>query len=135
MLTLIAGAVGDGVALKFNEYKKKALDLPNPSEILLGNTKKFKNKDTSLWYALATGLCYELKQSFEELKGTNKKLKLWHKMSENFLFFIMENMQPEMVVLAARTALSIYKLPFDLKHNKAWDDFSEKYQDLVLDSN
>ena len=42
----------------------------------------------------------------------------WHKMADNFIQFMMDNFETEMVVLGARTALKTYQLPFSHKELK-----------------
>lgn len=134
LLGLIAGAVGDGAGTKFIEYRKKSRSLPNPSDILAGKIKDLKNKETSICYALTTGLCYELKDGYEkaEASGDKAKMKEWYKMSDCFLTFMMKNFIPEMVILGARTALALHRLPFEPSEMKSWDEFSAQYQDLIL---
>lgn len=137
MLGMIAGSVGEGTAVKFMEYRKNAAQLPNPSDILAGKIKDLKAKETSVMYALTTGLCYELKLNHEEVQkassGTKKKAEdAWNQMADNFLGYMMRNFSPEMVILGARTALSLFRLPFDPTKMKNWDDFAEEYQDLIL---
>lgn len=135
MLSLVSGAIGEGVAIKFLEYRKNAAQLPNPRDILDGKVKELKNQEISLMYALTTSLCYELKDSFEAYKRTNgdKKAKeLFDSRADNFLGFTMRNFQPELVIMGARTALAIFKIPFNPKAMKNWVEFSDKYQDLIL---
>jgi hypothetical protein len=131
---LIAGAVGDGVAAKFLEYKDHAERLPNPSDILSGKVTEVKNAKVSLCYSLTTGLCYELKQAYEKAERDNDKkaMEEWHKMSDRFLTFLMDNFQPEMTILGARTALALFRLPFEPGKMKSWDKFADKYEDLIL---
>lgn len=134
MLGLMAGAVGDGAAIKFLEYRKNAAQLPNPSDILSGKVTDLKAKEVAVCYALTTGLCYELKEANDkaEASGDKKAREDWIKQADRFLGFMMKNFQPEMVILGARTALAIFRLPFEPNKMKSWDDFSERYQDLIL---
>jgi len=64
-MALIAGAVGDGIAVKFLEYRKNAANLPPASDILEGKVHDLKSKEISLMYALTTAMCYELKDRFD----------------------------------------------------------------------
>jgi hypothetical protein len=132
MYGLIAGAVGEGVAIKFIEYRKNVAQLPNPSDILSGKIKDLKSREISVMYALTTGLCYELKHGYDDAKSDKKKIKDWYGMCDNFLGFMMKNFQPELVILGARTALAIHKLPMEPAEMKSWDAFSDQYQDLIL---
>lgn len=135
MLGLVSGAIGEGVAIKFLEYRKNAAQLPNPRDILEGKVKELKSAEISLMYALTTSLCYELREAHEAVKraGNDKKLKdELIKKADNFFGFMMKNFQPELVIMGARTALAIFRIPIDPHNMKNWDEFSDRYQDLIL---
>lgn len=135
-MALIAGAVGDGIAVKFLEYRKNAASLPAASDILEGKvTELRKGADVSLMYALTTALCYELKDRYDGqaqkgAKAEDKKKFVTN--VDNFLGFMMKQFQSEMVIMGARTALAIFRIQFDPSGMKNWDEFSDKYQDLIL---
>lgn len=131
---LVAGAVGEGVAIKFLQYRKTASQLPNPSDILSGKVKDLKSKEISVMYALTTGLCYELKTAYELTQGANPRLKNedWLKMADNFIGFMLDNFQPELTILGARTALSVFRLPFNPVKLTNWDRFANRYMDLII---
>ena len=132
---MIGGCVGDGVSFKFMEYRRNAATLPNPSDILDGKVKKLDNDEVSLQYALATGLCYELRDRHDkvkDLKDSDAARKRWYEDSDNFIGFIMESFTVEMAILAMRTAMALYKLPFNPKNQKRWKDFSDAHQEMVL---
>jgi hypothetical protein len=133
---LIAGSVGDGIAVKFLEYRKNAASLPDASDILEGRvTDLKKGADISLMYALTTALCYELKDRYENSSAKGAKAEDKKKFSanvDNFLGFMMKNFQSEMVIMGSRTALAIFRIQFDPSGMKNWDEFSDKYQDLIL---
>lgn len=132
LVSLIAGAVGEGVAIKFVQYRKTAAQLPNPSDILSGKVKELRSKEISVCYALTTGLCYELKEAYEKEQREGKDLKDWYTQTDNFLGFMLDNFQPELCILGARTALSIFRLPLNPMKLKNWDRFAERYMDLIL---
>lgn len=134
-MALIAGAVGDGIAVKFLEYRKNAANLPAASDVLDGKvTELKKGADISLMYALTTALCYELKDRFDAQAKSKKAedKKAFTKNVDNFLGFMMRQFQSEMVIMGARTALAIFRITFDPNGMKNWDEFSDKYQDLIL---
>ena len=56
----VAGAIGEGMAIKFCEHRKIASQLPNPEDVLNGKVKKLDIKEKSAQYSFAIGLCYEL---------------------------------------------------------------------------
>ena len=132
---IVAGAVGEGVAVKFMEYRRKAENLPNPSKILSGEIKELAKPEVSLMYTLTTSLCYELKIANDKLAQSNDQredTKRWHKMADNFLGFMLKNFTPELVIMGARTAMAIHKLDLDPDQMDNWDKFADQYQDLIL---
>lgn len=134
LLGLIAGSVGEGIAVKFMEYRRTTSQLPDPTKILKGEIKEAKIKDTSVMYALTTSLCYELKATYENANKSKDKTKMkeWHGMVNNFLTFLMHNLQPEMVILGARTVMATYELPLEPREMTAWPEFTKQYKDLIL---
>lgn len=134
-LALIAGAVGDGIAVKFLEYRRNAANLPAASDILDGKVTDLKSKEIALMYALTTAMCYELKDRFDVMKKAGAKAedkKKFNTAVDNFLGFMMKNFQAEMVIMGSRTALAIFRITFEPQGMKNWDEFSDKYQDLIL---
>lgn len=136
-LALIAGAVGEGVAAKFIEYQKMNDALPNPTDILYGKitTLNKDQKETSICYALTIGLCYEMRDIHNAGKEAGKDSDEWSKwveVNDNFLAFMMDNMQPEIAILGMRTILSTFKLTPDAKRLKNWKRFSSQYGELIL---
>lgn len=138
--SMIAGAVGQGVAIQFVNHRQLSSKAPNPSDILSGKIKTCDIDNPSVSYALQTGLCYELNEQILEiykLKDSNKKeydiqFSEWTEKADNFLGFMLKNFAPEMSILGARTALATFKLPFQTNKMKNWVDFSNTYQKLIL---
>lgn len=133
MTDLIAGTVGEGMAVKFMNHRSFASELPNPSDILSGKVEELKVKEVSAQYTLTVNLCYELADAHKIMKKS-KKLDKWHKMADNFFSFMMENFQTEMVVLGAKIALSTYNLPFDTKKLKTFKEFYNRYGQMIIDA-
>lgn len=141
ILAEIAGAVGEGVAIKFMEYRKLNEKLPNPSDILSGKVKTLKDdqKETSIMYALTVGLCYELREKHEAAMATKatdggKAHDEWVAMADHFFGFMMDNFQPEMTILGARTILSNFKLKIVPQKMKNWKPFASRHNTLILDN-
>ncbi len=129
---LIGGAIGDGIAVKFLAYQKLASQLPNPSDILEGKVTELKTKDISLMYALTTAMCYELRDRDTAAKADKSLKKDFDKSFDNFLGFMMGQFSPEIVIMGARTALSVFRLKLDPSSMKNFDKFADDYQDLIL---
>lgn len=118
---LIAGAVGEGLAVKFMAHRKIASKLPDPTDILKGKVKKMDTKEISAMYSLTVSLCYELKDASE------KNVKDWNDQVNCFFEFMMNNFETELVVMGTKLALTQYQLPLDPDEIKCFDDFHAKY--------
>ena len=104
---LVAGAVGDGLAVKFMAHRKIAGRLPKAADILDGKVKDLAIKEVSAMYSLTVSLCYELKDAAE------KKDKKFDEKADRFFRYMMDNFPTELVVMGAKTGLTNYNLPFD----------------------
>ena len=124
--TLIAGAVGDGLATKFMAHRKIAGKLPKAEDILSGKVKDLQIKEVSAMYSLTVSLCYELKDQAE------KKAKGWDGMADCFFRYMMDNFPTELVVMGAKTALTNYDLPLDATKMKSFDEFHKRFGKYVL---
>ena len=127
---LIAGTVGEGLAIKFMTHRKYASQLPNPSDILAGTTKELKVKEISAMYSLVVSLCYELKDQLGKISE-----KEWHSQVDNFFAYMMDNFETEIVVMGARIALTTYELPMQPTKLKNFDRLYEKYGKYIVSSN
>jgi hypothetical protein len=123
---LIAGAVGDGLAVKFMAHRKIAGKLPKAEDILDGKVKDLQIKEVSAMYSLTVSLCYELKDRAE------KKSKGWDSMADNFFRYMMDNFPTELVVMGAKTALTNYDLPLDASKMASFDEFHKRFGKYVL---
>jgi hypothetical protein len=118
---LVAGAVGEGLAVKFMAHRKVASSMPNPSDILEGKVKEMKSKEISAMYSLTVSLCYELKEA------SDKNDKKFDSKVNNFLRFAMDNFDTELVVMGIKLALTQYALPIDPDETECFDEFHTRY--------
>jgi hypothetical protein len=118
---LVAGAVGEGLAVKFMAHRKVAGSMPDPSEILAGKVKELKTKEISAMYSLTVSLCYELKEASD---SNDKK---FDEKVNNFLRFAMDNFDTELVVMGIKLALTQYSLPIDPDAVECFDEFHDRY--------
>ena len=125
---LIAGTVGEGLAVKFMAHRKVASKMPNPTDILNGKVKDLNVKEVSAMYSLVISMCYELKGAVE----TKVEDKKFHEMSDNFYGYMMKNFETELVVMGARIALTTYNLPFQPTKLKNFDEFHQRYGKYIL---
>jgi hypothetical protein len=123
---LVAGAVGEGLAVKFMAHRKVAKQMPKPEDILSGKVEKVSIKEISAMYSLTISLCYELQTADE------KKVKNWDAMADNFFKFMMENFPTELTVMGAKVALTNYNLPFDASKLVHFDKFHDKYGKYII---
>ena len=123
---LIAGAIGEGDAVKFMAHRKVAKQMPKPLDILHGKVQKCTVKEISAMYSLAISMCYELQEA------ERKKVKDWNQMTDNFLRFMMDNFTTELTVMGAKVALTNYNLPFDVSKMKNFDEFHNRYGKFII---
>jgi hypothetical protein len=127
-MNLIAGTVGEGLAVKFMAHKKVAGKMPNPADILSGKVKDLQVKEVSAMYSLVISMCYELKAAVEN-KTADKE---FHDMADNFLGYMMKNFETELTVMGARIALTTYDLPFLPTKLKNFDEFHQRFGKYIL---
>lgn len=133
LIDLVAGTVGEGIALKFNTHRKRSADMPNPTLILEGKIKELKNKDLGAMYSLTTSLCYELKDSYDASVKENKRHE-WDSKVDNVLRFILDNFENEMIVMLMYTVLNQYKLQIKIKELKNFTEFHKRCGSSILEA-
>jgi hypothetical protein len=127
LTNLIAGTVGEGLAVKFMAHRKIASRLPDPLEVLNGNVKDLKVKEISAMYSLVTSMCYELKDAVDNKVPQDK----FFAMADNFFRYSMDNFETEIVVMAIRVALTTYKLPLTSVKLKNFQEFFDRYGSYI----
>jgi hypothetical protein len=127
-MNLIAGTVGEGLAVKFMAHRKVAGRMPRPEDILSGKEKDLNVKEVSAMYSLVISMCYELKAAIEK-KVADKQ---FHEMADHFFAYMMKNFETEIVVMGARIALTTYNLPFQPTKLKNFDEFHQRYGKYIL---
>ena len=126
LTNLVAGAIGDGLAVKFMAHRKVAGRMPKAADILEGKVTTLDIKEVSAMYSLTVSLCYELKDCAE------KKDKDFNAKADKFFEYMMANFPTELVVMGAKTALTNYDLPLDAGKMKSFDDFHKRFGKYVL---
>jgi|TARA_B110000858_G_scaffold3097_1_gene3576 hypothetical protein len=122
---MVAAGIGEGIALKFKAHREIAGQLPNPSDILAGKVTSLNTDNISAKYSLTTALCYELKTAFDNDEDDKH---IWF---DNFLSFIQDNFEAEMVVMATTIALSKYGIRVKFNQLKNYKPFIAKYGKLI----
>ena len=118
----VAGAIGEGMAIKFCEHRKIASKLPNPEDVLNGKVKKLDIKEKSAQYSFAIGLCYELADLSE-----NGSEDAFDEGVDYFFEFIMQNFEPELVIYSAKTVLADHDIDIKPRKLAGKKEFKEKY--------
>ena len=131
LFNLVSGAVGEGLAVKFQAHRKVAGKMPAPEDILSGKVKDLQVKEISAMYSLTISMCYELRDAIENKRADNKK---FHEMAGNFFDYMMKNFETELVVMGAKIALKTYKLPIEPSQLKNFDDFHKKYGKYIVEA-
>lgn len=130
LTNLISGTVGEGLAVKFMTHRKVVSKLPKAADILNGTVSTLQVRDISAQYSLVISMCYELK----ELKTKKTESKEMLEKCENFIKFMMDNFDTEIVVMGVRVALQNYNI--DLPPTmKCLDEFQAKFGKYVIASN
>jgi hypothetical protein len=129
----IAGAIGEGMAIKFVEHRKIASKLPNPEQIIDASVKKLDNKlskEISAKYSLVVGIAYELNELFKNT-GIDDKFR---KALNNVVRFSYDNFEPEMVVFLLKTIMKDYQIKFNVRTDldkELHKIFSERYTKYI----
>jgi hypothetical protein len=132
LTNLIAGTVGEGLAIKFMAHRKVAGQMPRAEDVLSGKVTELTTKEVSAQYSLAVSLCYELQAHFKALNGDIKKMDAWHSMADYFLAFMMKNFNTELVVMGARVALTTYNLPLMPNKLQNFNEFHKRFGKYIL---
>lgn len=130
---VVTGCVGEGTAIKFMAHRKIAGDLPDPVLVLDGKVKTMESTEISAKYALATSLCYELRDRYID-GDKSGKMDNYHKSYSNFIGFMMDNFETEMVIMASRVAMQQYKLMPKQDKIERFEEYFKRYGRLVLDA-
>ena len=123
---LVAGGVGEGLAVKFMAHRKVAKQMPNPSDILAGRVTHCNIKEISAMYSLNVSICYELREA------ADKGVKNWDNMADYFFRFMLDNFPTELAVMGAKIAMTNYDLPFDTSKLTNFDEFHAKYGKYIV---
>lgn len=126
---LIAGTVGEGMAIKFMAHRRTSSKLPLPYDILIGKEKKLNTQEISAMYSLVVATCYELDELAKSKDFDDDE---FHDMTDNFIFFMLKNFETELIVMGLKTLLTAHQMPINAMKLKSFDEFHEKYGKYIL---
>ncbi len=122
LMAVLAGCLGEGVAVEFVAFRKVSQGLPDIKKIYMGKHNAVPDNDKpDVLYALTGALVGFLSRLPEELP---KAMAV-----ERFFEYSMK-LPAEFTVLGVKDALSLHKQ--DIVKSKNWGTFSKKYRELVL---
>lgn len=136
--TLVAGTVGEGIAVEFGQHRKFASKMPKPEDVLTGKETKLAIKEMSAMYSLTISTCYTLRDWSKRmaLPDTDENYmssEKWHEAVDYFFTFMMANFQTEMTVLGAKNCLRDFSLPINHRKLKTFTEFHKRIGSLVID--
>ena len=133
--TLVAGTVGEGMAIGFQAHRKTAAKLPKADDVLTGKVTKLSVDDMSAKYSLIISMCYTLKEWCERAQDDEDTMTMadWNKSVDFFFRYIMDCFNTEMIVLGAKSAMRDYKLPIDHRQLKHFKEFHKLYGSMIID--
>ena len=132
---MVAGTVGEGLAIEFQQHRRVAAKMPKPEDVLQGTVKKMTVTELGAMYSLTISMCYTLQEwsTKAQKKEDDMDMKKWHECVDNFFAFMMDNFQSEMCVLGAKTALRDYRLPINHRELKNFSTFHSKFGKFILE--
>lgn len=132
--TLIAGRVGEGVAIEFNEYYQNIGKLPTSESILTGLVTELADTvDISCHYFLMLSLTMNLIKINRSYVAGEMAREEYCKQASNYLKFISKtwnDKQDELCILAIRT-LTNEGVIIKFADVPEYREFASKYTDLV----
>jgi len=130
----LAGAIGQGMAIKFAEHRKVANFLPTPGDVISGKIDKLNDKvakEMSAKYSLVVSIAYELNDTYKE-SGMDKAFGV---MINNVVRFAFKNFEPEMVVFLFKTIMKDYKILINFRtvlDKDLLQTFSDRYLKYIV---
>lgn len=138
---ILAGTIGSGVETEFDAFTKLYDKLPDPGKILDGHDVEFSqsSEDVGLAFAIGTSLTYELYHRYEKIHADGKKptaseQKKFNSECDNYLKFLLDRVDGEIIVMATKTALVTNNMSFKITELTEWKRFSKQYAKAVLQS-
>lgn len=120
----IYGSIGDGGASAFLAHRKLCCQLPNPTDIITGkNKEKLKITEVSAQWSLLINLCQELKH----IESNITEEEVWNSYLDNFIVYVMDNFEPEMIVMSFRLVMMTYTIDIDVIKVKSFSKFYSQY--------
>lgn len=133
--TAVAGCVGDGMATEFMQHRRVAAKMPSVEDVLNGKVTKLAVNEISAQYSLLISCCYQLK-AYSDMLADKSQTEInddqYHEKADNFIRFTMDLLSAEMNILAIRTALKNFKIRWEIRKLKNFEEYSNKYRKYLI---
>ena len=133
MTSAISGCVGEAIALEFASVREIMSDLPIPDDVISGKVKELKNKKIAAQFSLVTSCLYRLRELNDDVQNNRNEMTVdkWWKGADTFMEFALNNLEPEIIIMALTIAISQMRLPFNHKAMPNYKEFFTKYNKLM----
>ncbi len=135
---VITGYIGRNMGRDYIEYRKVNELLPSTDDILAGKDVNIPEElNVGARYALATALCYALKEchtSFYDEKLGSKiedQPKVWQVAAKSFCDFVDTHLGREMTVLCVHVTSKHLHISFTHMRGTQFTGFAHKYRDIL----
>lgn len=157
LMSLIAGAIGEAVAIKLMAHRDNVEAMPIPTSVLTGELKPNKKDplEIQIQWALGYACSYELKENKTKLTKMKEELdrytssKMGHKNEldamkkaykdqervfndgmVNFITYMMHGFSPEVMIAAIRTLIVVFGLAVPTSA-PIWKEFVERWGNAI----
>jgi hypothetical protein len=125
-LDLISGTIGDGLAIKFNAYRKTSAKLPKAMDILSGKVDKLNTKEIGALCALVVSLAYEINEL------NNKKDKNFWNYLDVLFEFQMANLPVELNIMSLKILMKTFDIKIDPTKLTNFNKFYTQYGKYIF---
>jgi ATPase family associated with various cellular activities (AAA) len=127
---LTAGAIGEGIATVFSQYRMLALKIPDVRKIFAGETINVRDLQISVQYTLIYNIAFAAKDLMKSKGSKSPEYKA--AMNHVFAFLANHSLTPELSILASRLFTREFELAVNAKEMPNFDLFWNKVQKYVV---
>lgn len=118
---MVAGRLGNEIAIDYVNYIKNMSGLPSVDDILAGEVKVLEpeQKELSKSYFIALNLTYRIMSMFDKKKTKDITQEFWNKSVENYMQFMDVNFSDDQVELILYSLLLLSKHDVEISYTEA----------------
>lgn len=120
---IVAGAVGEGIAIAFVQHRELLIKIPKVEDIFEGVKISLKDVPVSVRYTLVYNIAFALRDVLKRYGATSDEYMLAF---DNVYKFMTDEIEPELNILAARIFTNEFKLPINAKRMPHFDRWWDK---------